>query len=400
MLGLLYYGRLEKEKGFDSLIAAIQILQKKKVPFEIFIFWSWSLESELLPLTCRNVHYFWFQPLSKIKQYIHNVHYCLMPSEFLETFGLVALNALSRGLPVIGYKKWWLEPFIFGDCNLFAYKGKDTTARLVHIIEKLSALSLDDLKEKDKKYKTEISTLLQHYTEESWYKNFLNLSTTQAPQKIVLVSDFINKIGGIETYLHDSKAILEAQGHEVLLRGGSLSKGWKWKLKIYFGLLFAPFNIFAAWKFKKFLKKEQPDLIWFNSLLRNLGRGVVEVATKYKHSLDCHVSTSSHSQWHVKLWMIYHDFGYFYPYPHKLFFVEDCKTPFSYKNFMFATRKEWIISTFAVWCKYFWLKGLVKVLKQGIDLHLVPSEFMVKIVIDSYKLSEKKVKAFNHFIQK
>jgi glycosyltransferase involved in cell wall biosynthesis len=28
-----------------------------------------------------------------------------MPSEFLETFGLAALNALSWGLPVIGYKK-------------------------------------------------------------------------------------------------------------------------------------------------------------------------------------------------------------------------------------------------------------------------------------------------------
>jgi glycosyltransferase involved in cell wall biosynthesis len=28
-----------------------------------------------------------------------------MPSEFLETFGLSALNALSRGIPVIGYKK-------------------------------------------------------------------------------------------------------------------------------------------------------------------------------------------------------------------------------------------------------------------------------------------------------
>jgi len=32
------------------------------------------------------------------------------------------------------------------------------------------------------------------------------------------VSDFINKIGGIETYLHDVKGILESHGHEVLLR--------------------------------------------------------------------------------------------------------------------------------------------------------------------------------------
>ncbi|MDR0283252.1 MAG: hypothetical protein LBI53_08465 [Candidatus Peribacteria bacterium] len=36
--------------------------------------------------------------------------------------------------------------------------------------------------------------------------------------KVVLVSDFINKIGGIETYLHDAKGILESREHEVLLR--------------------------------------------------------------------------------------------------------------------------------------------------------------------------------------
>ncbi|MDR0370171.1 MAG: glycosyltransferase [Candidatus Peribacteria bacterium] len=58
-----------------------------------------------MPLTGKNIHYFGFQPSSKIQQYVNNVQYCLMPSEFLETFGLVALNALSRGLPVIGYRK-------------------------------------------------------------------------------------------------------------------------------------------------------------------------------------------------------------------------------------------------------------------------------------------------------
>ena len=46
-----------------------------------------------------------------------------------------------------------------------------------------------------------------------------------ASKRIVLVSDFINKIGGIETYLHDVQELLTAQGHEVVLRGGTLPKG-------------------------------------------------------------------------------------------------------------------------------------------------------------------------------
>lgn len=102
MLGLLYYGRLETEKGFDAVMELIPLLPQA----EFFIFGTGSLESQLLSLTSqKNVHYFGRQTLEKIKSYLGNIDYCLMPSECLETFGLSALNALSRGIPVIGYKK-------------------------------------------------------------------------------------------------------------------------------------------------------------------------------------------------------------------------------------------------------------------------------------------------------
>jgi hypothetical protein len=66
---------------------------------------------------------------------------------------------------------------------------------------------------------------VQKYTEELRYQRFIQLFSASSvtrkspPQKIVLVSDFINKMGGIETYLHDVKALLESKGHEVILRG-------------------------------------------------------------------------------------------------------------------------------------------------------------------------------------
>lgn len=40
-----------------------------------------------------------------------------------------------------------------------------------------------------------------------------------------MVSDFINKIGGIETYIHDVKALLEAEGYQVKLFGSKCPKG-------------------------------------------------------------------------------------------------------------------------------------------------------------------------------
>ncbi|GHW03029.1 hypothetical protein AGMMS50249_8150 [candidate division SR1 bacterium] len=375
MLGLLYYGRLEKEKGFNSILETIQnFQQKKKSDCEIFIFGIGSLEKDLLPLTnYSNVHYFGWQSLSKIKQYLSNIDYCLMPSEFLETFGLSALNALSRGIPVIGYKKGGLEPFILSECNLFAYKGKNTAERLEKCIEKLSDNTTSRNIEK-------INQIVQKYTKDARYQRFLELNKGNNPQKIVLVSDFINPVGGIETYLYDVKTLLESKGHEVILRGGYLPKGILGKIRIYLGLFFAPINFWSAIRFKRFLKKEKPDLIWYNSLLRNLGGNII---------------FSSHPN-ERKIRMMYHDFGYFYPFPAKLFFIDQIKTPLNFQNFMSA---ENLIHKLATVFKYLRMKGLIKSLKEKADLHLVPSAFMEPIVSESYGLKIGKVKSFPHFVQ-
>jgi hypothetical protein len=79
-----------------------------------------------------------------------------------------------------------------------------------------------------------IPQIVAHYTEEVWYQYFLSLCGNEVPKKIILVSDFINKVGGIETYLHDVKALLEERGHTVHLRGGHLPKGIRGTLKMWF----------------------------------------------------------------------------------------------------------------------------------------------------------------------
>lgn len=79
----------------------------KKLPFVITIFGAGKYEQAIKKLSYKdkNIHYFGFQSLDIIKQHAKQSDYILMPSLFLETFGLSALNALSRGMPVIGYKK-------------------------------------------------------------------------------------------------------------------------------------------------------------------------------------------------------------------------------------------------------------------------------------------------------
>jgi glycosyltransferase involved in cell wall biosynthesis len=225
--------------------------------------------------------------------------------------------------------------------------------------------------------------MITSYTSTVRYENFLKLCGKQIPQKIVLVSDFINQFGGIETYLHEVKSLLESQGHHVLLRGGRMPKGSLGRIKMWRGLITAPVNVWSAWSFKHFLKKEKPDLIRFHSLLRNLGPNVVRVAQGEK----------------IKTWMMYHDLGYFTPYPSKISAVSEIHTPLTLQHFL-ANVKGRIINKIAVFCKYFWLKKLIRVLKAAVDLHLVPSAFMEPFVVQGRGIPEKHVKVLPHFLQK
>ena len=392
MLWLLFYWRLEKEKWFDQLVLAVKELNKRKVDFEIFIFWKWSLESQLLEIHDKNVHFFGRKPLDEIKKYLPNIDYCLMPSEFLETFGLSALNALSRWVPVIWYKKWWLEPFIFQECNLFLAKWNTTAEKIVSMVEKLAKKTNPERIKDKEELEWKIKKLLPEYTEDAWYERFLKLANSKDDEKkrILIISDFINKAWWIETYIHDVKNLLESRWHGVILRWSTLPSWSKWQRKKRFWLLLSPFNFWSTGDLKKVLEKEKPNVVWFNSLLRWLGPNVVNAAWNWRkeNKSDC------------KFWMMYHDFGYFYPFPSELYFIEDCKTPLTKKNFISAYKWKNLITKMAVLCKYYWLQPLKRVLKKEIDLHLSPSDCITNIVRDSYKISEKKCKSFPHFIQK
>ena len=392
MLWLLFYWRLEKEKWFDQLVFAIKELNKRKVDYEIFIFWKWSLESQLFEVHDKNVHFFWWKPLDEIKKYLANIDYCLMPSEFLETFGLSALNALSRWVPVIWYKKWGLEPFIFQECNLFLAKWNTTAERIVSMVEKLAKKTNPERIKDKEELEWKIKKLLPEYTEDARYKRFLNLANSkdEDKRKILIVSDFINKAGWIETYIHDVKHLLESRWHEVILWGSTLPAWSKWQRKKRFWLLLSPFNFWSVNSLNEVLEEEKPDIIWFNSLLRWLGPNVVRAAWKWRkqNKSDC------------KFWMMYHDFGYFYPFPSELYHIEDCKTPLTKQNFTSAYKWKNPITKLAVWFKYYRLQPLKKVLKKEIDLHLAPSDCITNIARDSYWIQDKKCKSFPHFIQK
>jgi Glycosyl transferases group 1. len=58
-VGLLYLGRLEKEKGFDLILNMVEKYEKE-LPFELYVFGKGSRETSLLELQkkYKQIHFF------------------------------------------------------------------------------------------------------------------------------------------------------------------------------------------------------------------------------------------------------------------------------------------------------------------------------------------------------
>ena len=383
-LWLLFLGRLETEKGFDLIFDFINQYPNKELPFEIYIFWTWSYEEGVLELSNRfkQIHYFGWKPLSEVERYLKNIDYCLMPSRFLETFGLSAINVLKRGIPVVGFKKWGLIPFINNEYDINQCKGSSDFSRFSEMLLKLEEEKRTQNKSFYEALALHSKQVAEKYTKEKWFEHFQSLSFDFKLKKIVMVSDFINKIWGIETYIHDVKSLLEEKWYEVVLFWNVCPKGRAWKWKKFIGIGLGCFNFFEAIRFLRFVKKEKPDLIWYHSMIRWMGWMPLWMTRNMK----------------TKKWMMYHDFWYFTPYPHALWDTKELEI-LTFRHYIHLAHTKNPLKLLLVAGKYFSLSLLVNQLKKQIHLHLTPSEFMVPIVEKSFGLPKWKVKSFNHFLQ-
>ncbi len=383
-LWLLFLWRLEQEKGFDLIFDFINQYPNKELPFELYIFWSWSYEQGLLELSYRfkQIHYFWWKPLTEVERYLDNIDYCLMPSKFLETFWLSAINVLKRWIPVIWFKKGGLIPFIQDRYDISQCKWSSDFSKFSEMILKLQEEKENNPSTFYKDLAKSSILTASKYTKEKRFENFKLLSSDLKGKKIVMVSDFINKIWGIETYIHDVKEILEKEGYEVKLFWNTCPKWRRGKYKKLFWIWIGLFNIIDAIKFRAFIRKENPDLIRYHSMIRWMGWMPLYFTRNYK----------------AKKWMMYHDFWYFTPYPHKLYETKGLEK-LTFKNYLNLAHTKNPLKLLMVSWKYASLNLLIHQLKNQIDLHLTPSEFMVPIVSKAFWISKEKVKAFNHFLQ-
>lgn len=203
-------------------------------------------------------------------------HFSLMPSRFLETFGLSALESLSEGVPVIGFQKGGLIPFIRGELAIpFALDDSENTEalpnKIMEVSEKYSSLSVL-MGEEESDWDTlshESRRIADSYTEGRWMRQVREILPS-GTKRILLASDYTTLLGGIETHVQTIARTLRKHGYEVEIFGWNLPKGRWTKLLRLAGLVYSLCNISSAWGIRKKIREYKPDVIWLHSVSRFL----------------------------------------------------------------------------------------------------------------------------------
>jgi glycosyltransferase involved in cell wall biosynthesis len=96
----LFVGRLSKEKGIDTLLAAWEHLGKQ-IPLKII--GDGPLADEVLQATKKLPHVEWLgrKPIEEVYALMGEATFVVFPSKWYETFGRVAIEAFAKGTPVV-----------------------------------------------------------------------------------------------------------------------------------------------------------------------------------------------------------------------------------------------------------------------------------------------------------
>ncbi len=355
-LQLIFAWRLTIEKWFDLVLWLCDDLQKHWIiDIHIHIFGKWALKDKIPQYDF--VTYHWYQPKEKVYEVRKICQYSLMPSRFLETFGLSALDSLSLWVPVIGYKKWGLTQFGDGIIDI----EWDSLYTITAKCKQHTQTEYDTLSKKCK-------TISQQYTRDVWKQQVEELLWKPIQwSRILLLSDYANNMWGIETYIASVSNKLKECGAIQVSRIWSVwSK--KWWLR-YLNLALSVYHIPLIRKIKKHIKEnDNYDLIRRHSTQRALWPVPIRWIAKNTKSTQ---------------WLMMHDFGLYHPLPSQIYSESQIINSKSFWQRMEAgfERVWWsiikkILRSVPLFLKYvssWWIK---KELEKNIDLFLTPSTYL------------------------
>lgn len=154
-LRLLFVGRVISQKGVHLLIAAMNQLVQQKIPVQLKIVgrtppWEESYRKRIQGEICRHrlpVQMVGFVQPGRLTPYYQNADILLCPSQITEAFGLVNVEALACGLPIIASRLGGIREIVTKEVGLLVnnYKSSTAFAEAIMKINRLSSYEYEQL---------------------------------------------------------------------------------------------------------------------------------------------------------------------------------------------------------------------------------------------------------------
>lgn len=358
-LHILFASRLVEEKWVRILIETIQRSTDPSYSGSPIIWHIASdgvYESEIISLMTRFpwwVIYHGKIDHKKLANLYRESDALFMPSLFLETFGLTALEAVASGVPVIGFRKGWLIEFIPRELALDEESPVDSFFEII-------GSSLLPVSEVSK------------FSSWTWTEKLRILFPTD---NIALIHDYRDRIGWAEYYVEMLLSSFPRVGKRVSWYSYA-GKTSPWKRKLLFVL-----SLFAFWRYfavRDFLHNQNPWAIWMHSVIRYVWVWGLLAIRHYALSRATHVSLS------------HHDVGWIAPFPQHVMSEDDIPISPSLSDFLSRTRGFSRLVALGKW----WYLALYKKILPKNTRHIVFAPFLERHIHAHFGQCE--VQAFPH----
>lgn len=353
-----YIWRLEKEKGFHIFLDVIRECLKhpEHETTHFYILGKGSFGGDIAALATQDarVHYMGFKNQDEVRASMQTLDALVVPSLFLETFWLVACEAVSLWIPVIGPREWWLKEMIDPS---YAIQKDAMRADMIKIFNSLSSWWRWERIEQGR------------FNHDIWKKNLNEIIWVS--KNILIIHDYLKKIWGAEEYLYFLKNELQSEQRTVVLFGAS-------HIQTYFQRVWWFFISFIAfWRYfqvRKILRHQKPDLIWLHTIHRYIWPwGLLALKN---------VNTP--------IIMTHHDLWLISPRPSEVF--QESEIPKKQTISQWMRQGTSISEKILNLGKYLLVTILWKLLRV-VDIHIVPSDFMKPYYQSIWK---KEVRVFPH----
>jgi len=162
-----FVSRIDKRKGWDTLLEAVNLLKQKKLIFKVLIVGSGAQKNNMLQKIRKLelddiIEYVGAKPHNELPYYFNKMDILAFTTRLEESLGLVGLEAMACGIPVVGSNIGGLPSYIIDNVNgkLFEPGNSKELANHIEFFMKMNKIEFSKYKTKAletaKKYDSKI----------------------------------------------------------------------------------------------------------------------------------------------------------------------------------------------------------------------------------------------------